>query len=166
MNHVRLACVTAIALVALIPACGGEEGAQENLGKSAQEQKSAGYGYEFHKDSLENSAAPGGSQVLGPNGKLAPETIRDVVRASFGGLRTCYEGALQRDPATEGSVSVKFVIHQDGSVSDVERETATISDQVMVGCLVDHFKTIQFPASSGGDATVIYPIAFSPGDDN
>ena len=166
MNHVRLACVTAIALVALIPACGGEEGSQENLGKSAQEQKSAGYGYEFKDDAVKNAAAPSNNQALAQNGKLAPETIRDVVRGSFGGLGTCYENALTQNPALEGNITVKFVIHQDGSVSDAERESATIGDAAMVACVVNHFATIQFPASSGGDATVIYPLMFSPDDGN
>jgi hypothetical protein len=167
MNIVRLACVTAIALFAMTPGCGGQEAPQEDLGKGASAQKSAGYGYEFNDDSMANSAAaPSGSQVLAPNGKLAPETIRDVVRASFGGLRTCYEAALTRDPATAGNVSMEFVIHEDGSVSGAKKESSTISDAVMVDCLVNHFAALQFPVSSGGDATVIYPIMFSPGDDN
>jgi hypothetical protein len=165
MNLVRFAYVTAIALVSMTPACGGQEPA--DLGQSAQEQKSAGYGYEFNKDSVgTNAAAPGASQVLSPNGKLAPETIRDVVRGSFGGLKACYEDALARDPATEGTVAVKFLIHEDGSVSGTEKESSTINDAAMVTCMLNHFAAIQFPASNGGDATVIYPIMFSPGDDN
>jgi hypothetical protein len=165
MNLVRFACVTAIALFAMTPGCGGQEAPQEDLGKAASAQKSAGYGYEFNDDTVANSAAaPGGNQALAPNGKLAPETIRDVVRASFGGLRACYEAALTQDPATAGNVSVKFLIHEDGSVSGAEKESSTISDAVMVDCVVNHFATIQFPVSSGGDATVIYPIMFSPDD--
>jgi hypothetical protein len=164
MNIVRFACVTAIALVAFTPGCGGQEADDADLGRAAQEQKSAGYGYEFKDDAVKNAAAPSNNQVIAQSGKLAPETIRDVVRGSFGGLRTCYEDALTQNPALEGNVSVKFVIHQDGSVSDAERESATISDAAMVACVVNHFATIQFPASSGGDATVIYPLMFSPND--
>ena len=171
MNFVRFAPVTAIALVSMLAACGGQEDAEQGgLGKSSLEHKSqkSGYGFEFMKDSVDQSgaAAPSGNQALGANGKLAPETIRDVVRAHFGAIKGCYETALQADPTLAGQIAVKFVIHEDGTVSGAGRESATISDATMVGCVVDGFKTIQFPVSSGGDAKVIYPIAFSPGDDN
>ncbi|NUQ76364.1 MAG: AgmX/PglI C-terminal domain-containing protein [Polyangiaceae bacterium] len=167
MNIVRIASSAAIVLFAMTPGCSGQEPPQEDLGKAAAEQKSAGYGYEFMDDAVGNSAAaPGGNQAVQPNGKLAPETIRDVVRATFGGLRACYEAALANDPALAGQISVKFTIHQDGSVSGTQTDSSTIGDAVMVDCVLDHFAGIQYPASNAGDASVIYPVMFSPGDDN
>lgn len=166
MNIVRMAYVTAISLFAMTAGCGGQEASGEDIGKSAQAQKSQGYGYEFMDDAVANNAAPGGGQAAPVVGKLPPETIRDVVRGTFGGLRDCYENALASDPAMAGDISVKFMIHEDGSVSGAQSESSTIGDAAMVDCVVDHFAGIQYPASSGGDATVIYPVMFSPGDDN
>ncbi len=56
------------------------------------------------------------------------------------------------------------MLHKGKMAADFQ--TSTLSDALMVDCVVNHFATIQFPASNGGDATVIYPIMFSPDDGN
>jgi hypothetical protein len=165
MYLVRLGSMVAIALFALTSGCSGQDLDQAELGKSPAAQKSAGYGFEFTVDPVGQSApqAGGGEAAtpVAPNGRLTPEGIRDVVRASFPSMKACYDAALSKDQAAEGTIAVRLVIHEDGSVSDAKRESSTINDAAMVGCVVDAFKTIAFPVSSGGEATVIYPLQFS-----
>ncbi len=60
----------------------------------------------------------------------------------------------------QGTIAVRLVIHEDGSVGEAKRESSTLKDAAMVGCVVDAFKAIAFPVSSGGEATVIYPLQF------
>jgi hypothetical protein len=105
---------------------------------------------------------PGDAQV---SGQLPPEVIKRIVRQNFGRLRMCYETGLLANPTLSGKVVVKFVIGRDGAVSTaVDAGSSTIGDAKVVGCVVNAFTTLSFPAPADGIVTVTYPIVFSPGD--
>ncbi len=98
------------------------------------------------------------------NGRLPPESVRDVVRANFGRLRGCYEEALLRKPELEGRVNVKFVIDRTGAVSVAElAESTTLDDAKATSCIVAQYKQMAFAAPTGGIVTVVYPVVFSRG---
>jgi hypothetical protein len=164
MHFVRLGSMVAIALFALTSGCSGQDLDQAELGKSPAAQKTAGYGFEFIVDPVGQSApqANGGQAAtpVAPNGRLTPEGVQEVVRGHFPGMKACYDAALANDPNAQGTIAVRLVIHEDGSVDDAKRESSTINDAAMVGCVVDVFEAIAFPVSSGGEATVIYPLQF------
>jgi hypothetical protein len=95
------------------------------------------------------------------HGRLPPEAIQRVVRASFGRFRGCYEQGLQRDPGLEGRVATKFVIARDGSVSMVSVAESSLPDASVAKCVERAFYGLTFPEPEGGIVTVVYPIAFS-----
>ncbi len=105
-----------------------------------------------------------GDYMTQVNGRLPPESVRDVVRANFGRLRGCYEEALLRKPELEGRVNVKFVIDRSGVVSVAElAESTTLDDTKATSCIVAQYKQMTFPEPSGGIVTVVYPVVFSRG---
>jgi hypothetical protein len=97
-------------------------------------------------------------------GRLAPEAIQIVIRASFSRFRACYEAGLQRNARLAGRVRTKFVIERDGRVSSVADEGSTLPDLEVVRCIDGGFGDLHFGPPRGGLVTVVYPIQFNPGD--
>ncbi len=105
------------------------------------------------------------AQVPGPdNGRLAPVVIQRIVRSRFDQYQRCYEAALSRKPDLRGRVTIRFVIGADGSVSDLRDDGSTLPDPEVVACVMKGFAGLSFPVPEGGPVTVVYPIAFAPGD--
>jgi TonB family protein len=96
-------------------------------------------------------------------GSLEAEEIQDVVRASFGSFRGCYEARLAQDPAAEGRIMLDFQIDPDGHVSNMKAVAESASIASMEACMADAAKNFVFPAAAQS-TTVKYPIMFSPGD--
>lgn len=110
----------------------------------------------------------------GISGRLPPEVIQRIVRASFGDLRKCYEDGLRRNPNLAGRIAVRFVIGWDGSVTEASEvgpqggspsspASTPMPDRAVVSCVLHEFTKINFPRPEGGIVTVVYPIQFSPG---
>jgi hypothetical protein len=104
-------------------------------------------------------------------GRLPKEVIQRVVRVKAAGtLRGCYERALATHPAASGRVTVKFTIDGEGRVASpaairVPGDAAPmLDDGAAVGCIVEAFKKLEFPAPEGGTAGVVFPITFATGD--
>jgi hypothetical protein len=95
------------------------------------------------------------------NGRLPPEAVQRVVRASFGRFRGCYEQGLLRDPGLEGRIATKFVISRDGSVAMVSVAESSLSDASVAKCVERAFYNLTFPEPEGGIVTVVYPIVLS-----
>jgi hypothetical protein len=168
MNHIRFAHAATFAILATVLGCSGAEPEPAELGESAQPQKSAGYGYEFMTDRIEpQGALPVSAPVSDAKiqGRLAPELIRDVVRASLAQAKDCYTDALAAHPALQGEIATRLVIRQDGSVEGVTVERSTLNDAAMTACVTGVFSALKFPGSDGGIATIIYPVVFAPASD-
>jgi hypothetical protein len=97
-------------------------------------------------------------------GRLAPTVIQRIVRQHFGRFRSCYEAGLKTSPNLEGTVSVKFVIKRDGSVSRASAG-GDLPDNRVKECVRGAFATLAFPPHEGRETTVTYPIRLSPGGD-
>jgi hypothetical protein len=95
-------------------------------------------------------------------GRLPPEAIQRVVRASFGAMDVCYEAGLRRAPDLRGRVVVKARIAPDGAVDTVLDAGSDLPDAGVVRCVVRTFATLAFPRSGAGPVTVLYPFAFTP----
>jgi hypothetical protein len=94
--------------------------------------------------------------------RLPPVVIQQVIRAHFAAFRHCYEDGQGRNPRLAGMVSTKIVIGRDGAVSDATLVTTTMPDPKAVDCIVDGYRSLHFPAPTGGVVTVVYPIQFNP----
>jgi hypothetical protein len=101
------------------------------------------------------------------NGRIAPEIVQRIVRASFDRTKACYERALKKTPSLTGRVTTRFVIDEGGKVSSAAPEASgtTLADAQAVDCVVGVFKTLEFPKPQGGIVTIVYPLVFSPSDD-
>jgi hypothetical protein len=97
------------------------------------------------------------------SGRLPPEVIQRIVRQNFGRFRLCYEKGLEKNPALEGRVAVRFVIGRDGAVTSVTNGGSDLPDDAVIACIVRSFNALSFPQPEGGIVTVNYPIMFSPG---
>jgi hypothetical protein len=95
------------------------------------------------------------------NGRLPPEAVQRVVRASFGRLRGCYEQGIQRNPDLEGRIAVKFVIDREGQVAMTSVEDRTLPDDSVAKCVARAYEAMTFPKPEGGIVTVVYPVVFS-----
>lgn len=98
------------------------------------------------------------------HGRLPPSEIQLVVRKNFGGLRTCYDDGLRRDPSLAGTVSVAFIIDANGATGSVGDKGSTMTDARVLSCVVDVYRGMTFPKPENGTVTVLYPLQLTPGD--
>lgn len=98
------------------------------------------------------------------SGRLPPEVIQRIVRQNFGRFRLCYENGLINNPNLIGRVTVRFVIGQDGAISNVSNGGSDLPDSRVVSCIVRAFYGMSFPQPEGGIVTVVYPIMMTPGE--
>lgn len=113
------------------------------------------------------SSTRGGQQRQGGvevRGALGKEAVQQVVHAAFGTMRTCFEEGLTHGSNLDGRVVVKFVIDVRGGVSSAVDGGSDLVDRIVVGCILERFRKLIFPAPEHGEATVLYPLRFSPGD--
>jgi serine/threonine-protein kinase len=94
---------------------------------------------------------------------LEREDIQKVVRGQFSALRACYEPVLARAPNAEGKVAIAFEIDPVGDIFFARVEEGTLPDAAAQKCVLERFRGLRFPPPSGGQASVVYPISFSPG---
>jgi hypothetical protein len=64
---------------------------------------------------------------------------------------------LRSDPRTEA-----FFVKLGLPTPVRNMDAAPMQDAAVVGCVVDHYRTLRFPPPEGGEVTVVYPIMFSP----
>jgi hypothetical protein len=91
---------------------------------------------------------------------LSRQKIKEVVSASFTGLRTCYGQALMRDHSVAGNVTFEFVIGQAGKVARAQVRDATLPDCGAIQCMLAEFRGLEFPEPVGRSVRVIYPINY------
>ncbi|HTQ07996.1 MAG TPA: AgmX/PglI C-terminal domain-containing protein [Polyangiaceae bacterium] len=96
-------------------------------------------------------------------GRLPPEQIQAIVRGHYDDFKSCYEAGLAGNPNLAGRIDARFVIGQDGAVSNLSFTESTLLDCDVIECVLKGFSTLAFPPPQGGVVTVIYPIVLEPG---
>lgn len=161
MKLARVTTAIAFSLASMILGCSSAEPA---VGE-APARESTGYGYEFAADKMSQQGLPAPAQLT-PSaveaGRLAPELIQDTIRAGSASIARCYKDALAADAALTGDISVRFSIGADGAVDAPKIEESSLPAGAFSACVTTAFGAMRFPTSSGGTATVIYPIHFAP----
>jgi hypothetical protein len=89
--------------------------------------------------------------------------IMDVLRRRMGGIKSCYEKRLKRNPELKGKVVIRFVIHSGGAVTEAEIVENTTGDGDLGACIAERIRSVRFPSAEGADTTVTYPIILVPG---
>lgn len=116
--------------------------------------------------------SPGGTNVAPPGtdgggvtlGSLDKGLIDAEIKRNMSEIRLCYQRELTAAPKLAGKIVIRFVIATDGSVSAAETRSTTMNNSAVEHCIVDEFRTMQFPAPTGnGFVIVSYPFIFAPG---
>jgi hypothetical protein len=92
------------------------------------------------------------------SGRLPFVVVRQIVRASYGVFRGCYQRGLMASAKLEGRVNVRFVIREDGSVDQIADAVSDLPSEDVINCVLHGFRALHFPAPRGGSMTVKYPI--------
>jgi hypothetical protein len=94
-------------------------------------------------------------------GHLDRGEIQKVVNAHIHELQGCFERQLIVSPNLAGKVTFEWVIGTSGGVTVVKIKASTLSSNEATSCMQAAIHRWQFPAPSGGQVTVIYPIALA-----
>lgn len=124
--------------------------------------KPIGHGYGAGLDAGTRTSNMGGGAVKS-TGSLPADVIKRVVRAHLAEMRHCYETGLAKNPSLSGTVTTKFVIAKDGTVTSADDAGSTMTDASVTQCIQKRFLAMKFPEPSGGVVVVTYPMTFSPG---
>lgn len=124
-----------------------------------------GLGCSATATSSQSVASASGEQANAPLNRMPPKVIQEVVQGNFNQLSHCYEDGLRRDRMLFGRVSVRFVINSQGRVENLGAAKVELRDPAVANCVVEAFRPLQFPAPMGGFVTVVYPLLFSPGEE-
>ena len=135
-------------------------------------------GWAAGSDPASVAAAKEGRFVPAPpgpdGGRMDPKYIQEVVRGDFMPMaKGCYEELLTRNKTAKGRFEMSFTIVSDAKlgaiVEDVEADhgDSGVADERMTTCMRESLSTLSFrPPAHGGYVTVVYPILFSPDDED
>lgn len=117
----------------------------------------------------DSANAPAGdapdSESAGGTETRTSEIVAETVKAHRKEARECYQKQLSQLPDLKGDLVVHFTLRPNGTVkvAELNRERSTITATVVVNCVLDVVRAIQFPRSSRGmETTVNYPFNFNP----
>jgi hypothetical protein len=94
-------------------------------------------------------------------GHLDRGEIQKVINAHIHELQGCFERQLIMNPNLAGKVTFEWVIGLGGAVNVVKIKASSLSSNEATSCMQAAIRRWQFPAPSGGQVTVIYPIALA-----
>ncbi len=96
-------------------------------------------------------------------GRVSDAVIKRIVLQNWGRMHQCYRKALATAPTLAGHIVVRFVIGQDGTVSQVSAEGSPPSmHEKVAACVARSFYGLSFPKPKGGTMRVSYPFRFTP----
>lgn len=133
-------------------------------------RKGGGQGYNLGTGLSDGGSGVGGGSEMGTidagefsveGGGLDRETVRRVIAANRGKIRTCYERALLASPKLLGRVSYKWAIAPTGPVVQAEIKQSTLDSSNLKACVLQVIREMVFPVAVNGLPTrVIYPFVF------
>jgi hypothetical protein len=92
-------------------------------------------------------------------GTIGGSEVRSRIRSNAGQIRGCYESALDKLPAGEGRVVVRFVIDASGHVATVSISSNDFEAPEVGCCVAKHVAQWTFPSpTNGGFVVVEYPF--------
>jgi hypothetical protein len=100
----------------------------------------------------------------GPGGGAAESVtaaqINEAVKGRISALRGCIEEQRSADPATKGTLKLRWVIAGDGSVRDVRNLTSEFEGKPIARCIGGVVQDIHFPPSRTSGQEVVFPFKF------
>ena len=96
-------------------------------------------------------------------GSISKQEIQRVFRQHHKQVRTCYQRALQRDPALAGRVVVQLTIDEHGRVTVAKIKSSQLGDEAVERCVLRIVRQLRFAVPAGGGEVVVnYPFVFKP----
>jgi predicted component of type VI protein secretion system len=100
-------------------------------------------------------------KLMRVEGRLDRGEIQKVINAHIHELQGCFERQLIVNPNLAGKVTFEWIIGTSGAVTVVKIKASSLSSNEATSCMQAAIRRWQFPAPSGGQVTVIYPIALA-----
>jgi hypothetical protein len=92
-------------------------------------------------------------------GGLDKATVGKIIRRNLGGVRWCYQDALQAQGGLNGKVAISFNILPDGRVSAQRAHSSAIANAGLMRCIENKVARFRFPPATNGRLTrVTYPV--------
>jgi outer membrane biosynthesis protein TonB len=101
------------------------------------------------------------SEAFG-TGTLDTNRIASTVKSRIGGVKSCYEKELKRNPQLQGKIVMQFTINEAGRVMDVTAKSDSVGEPAVAECIKAQMERWKFPAPDGGTVTVAFPFIFAP----
>jgi hypothetical protein len=95
-----------------------------------------------------------------PRDPRDPESIPQVVQERSSVFQKCYAAGVDAQPSLQGTVTIRFSIEKDGSVTDVSGKGSTLPDPSVIACIEKAFTTLRFAASESGPVSMTLPLVF------
>lgn len=93
------------------------------------------------------------------SGTISGSEVRARIRSHTAEIQECYASALDRLPAGESRVVVRFVVDASGRVPAVSIASSDFEDQTVGCCVAKHAAQWTFPTpTNGGFVVVEYPF--------
>ena len=153
------------------PERAGEDGPRLTLGSisspfAAQDLGAAlGDGSDFGNvtDTVTYNAPAGFINESDGTGELERSGIALGIRTKMSTYKGCYQRQLQRTPSLQGTITVEFVIEEDGLVERARISSSSLNNEQVEQCIIQNLEGSQFPTPRGGTVVVTYPFNFTRG---
>jgi TonB family protein len=94
-------------------------------------------------------------------GTIETRAVNATVHAHAGEVRTCFDRAKMNNDDLRGRVAVRASVAPDGNVTAASVASTTVNDSRLESCIVNAFRSWQFPPPAGGIAgSVAYTFVF------
>lgn len=118
------------------------------------------------QDLIKNAMYSDRKIVIPPPPK--PEPFIDMARVEYvlvdrrEEIRGCYENALRRNPALQGSMRISWWVALNGKAFDVKIVNSTVMNPQLIHCVENLVLNWNFPKPVHGSVKVSYPFRFVP----
>ena len=97
------------------------------------------------------------------DGDLERSGIALGIRTKMSTYKGCYQRQLQRTPSLQGTITVEFIIEEDGLVERARVASSSLNNAQVEQCIIQNLRGSQFPTPRGGTVVVTYPFNFTRG---
>ena len=95
------------------------------------------------------------------SGALSTTDVIKIARQRSPGLRHIYNKSIKIHPGLEGTVTLKFTIIEDGSISDISIKSSTTGKKDFNKKVKEAVSRWKFKKVDSGSTTVTIPFTFS-----
>ena len=99
---------------------------------------------------------------LDVGGSCNKSKVVRVVSRGRRGLEYCYAKGLGDASSGKGTVTMGWVIEEDGSVGNVVARASTLNNKRVEDCLQTMIRKWRFGKPDGGDCKIRFPVVFEP----